>query len=227
MAAEEEKLSEQALVDLKSVIWSASNTSEDVRRWHDQGFILCERESLRFGLRQRSGGPCGILTPVQAWMLCDLMFGFSSKQTVGEVEGLHPTSERARLALARSLAVVLCRAAPDSPLGTEEAFGSWSELEAKGSDIDVVLVIPNAAPFPPEAPAAHFRLRRVRGLAAVTETMLSMLGTLEAASGVMQYLYSLLLTRGPARVREEMDDTEALVGRCVPCAMPCAFTSCA
>jgi hypothetical protein len=47
----------------------------DVQRWHAQGFAFADTSDCTFGLTQAYGGPCGVLAPVQAFVLKELLFG--------------------------------------------------------------------------------------------------------------------------------------------------------
>jgi hypothetical protein len=48
--------------------------ADDVARWFGNGFVFSEYEGTGFGLLQDSGGPCGVLAAVQAFVLRFLLF---------------------------------------------------------------------------------------------------------------------------------------------------------
>ncbi|XP_044741181.1 ubiquitin carboxyl-terminal hydrolase MINDY-3 [Chrysoperla carnea] len=58
--------SKRDLQELQFILWGRICSNETFRRWA-QGFIFSETEPT--ALEQRSGGPCAILAPVQAYML--------------------------------------------------------------------------------------------------------------------------------------------------------------
>lgn len=59
------------------LLFGTAPVAEDVARWYQQGVDFADDDaSCRFpiGLKQRNGGPCGILASIQAWMLRLCMF---------------------------------------------------------------------------------------------------------------------------------------------------------
>lgn len=70
-------LDEGTLFSLRELLFGdlATANPEDVRRWYNQEFAFAEEEGATFGLKQRSGGPCGVLAAVQGYVLYRLVFG--------------------------------------------------------------------------------------------------------------------------------------------------------
>lgn len=61
---------------LLSLIHGPRVVEDDMCRWFSQGFTFCE--SPNFGLKQGSGGPCGVLAVVQSEILKRLFFNMQS-----------------------------------------------------------------------------------------------------------------------------------------------------
>lgn len=47
--------------------------------WSTQSFTFCDIAKLKFGLVQKKGGPCGVIASVQAYVLLELLFKYSSE----------------------------------------------------------------------------------------------------------------------------------------------------
>ena len=61
---------------LRELVWPIGTLSaNDIQRWHNQGFVFNDELGGRFGLKQSSGGPCGVLAAVQAFMVKYMAFG--------------------------------------------------------------------------------------------------------------------------------------------------------
>ena len=58
-------LSDAAFAELRSLVFGGMASAADKVRWHSQGFVFSDVPGARFGLQQRSGGPCGVLSTVQ------------------------------------------------------------------------------------------------------------------------------------------------------------------
>jgi hypothetical protein len=68
---------------------------EDMARWYTQGFVFCAQPC--FGLRQGSGGPCGVLAAVQAELVREMLFPGDPAQEQGVGQGGAPSVERSVL----------------------------------------------------------------------------------------------------------------------------------
>lgn len=56
---------------MQRVLFGPSPDSADIERWKAQKF--CFSKSVPFALEQSHGGPCGVLAPVQAWLMVELL----------------------------------------------------------------------------------------------------------------------------------------------------------
>jgi hypothetical protein len=65
-----EEMQEERLRAVAELLWGTGLESGDIGRWYAQGFAF----ATPFGLRQLSGGPCGILAAVNGFLLCRLLF---------------------------------------------------------------------------------------------------------------------------------------------------------
>lgn len=94
--------------DITSILFGASPDPDDVRRWADEGFVFSA--AVPWGLRQRQGGPCAVLAPVQAFLIAELL-------AVSSV--FDATPEQCQEALVGALALILWHARPST---TSPAF---------------------------------------------------------------------------------------------------------
>jgi hypothetical protein len=74
--------------------------------WH-QGLHFCDNEDMRFGLIQRKGGPCGVIAPIQAFLLVELLFSSPPLGGSNAEKLLNPSDDRRRESLCKVLAEML------------------------------------------------------------------------------------------------------------------------
>lgn len=74
--SDSETLSTELQRELDLLLFGSAPDTQDVTRWQGQGFTFSN--SIPFGLTQLYGGPCGILAPVQAYVLKYLVFETSN-----------------------------------------------------------------------------------------------------------------------------------------------------
>lgn len=224
MSGEAAPLGDGTLAELKNALWG-DLTGDDVGRWYRQELVFSSNPETQFGLRQRSGGPCGVLAAVQGYVLAKLLFGVDLSEVRSRVEAaasgsasaagaggaaatptvgglpiadpekaLHPTADALFGALAHAL-----------------AFVCW---QAGGSTTArIVLCEESALPISPDTPAAALTVYTFTDLDEATAFVFSVMPQFHSASGVVLLVYSLLLSRGLARVREDADEPTALVAR--------------
>ena len=170
-----------------------------VSRWRTQGFLFSANPRTRFGLTQTAGGPCGVLAPVQAWILLRLLFGGAAGAPGGDRAPspavvamnddipLSPTQAQQDEALVWALTNVITRCAPKG--GAAQGFALVSGDEHS------------------------LHLTRVGRIEEVTAFWTSHLPQLHSPLGVLPFVYSVLLTRGLEQLRADMDDPSSfLVG---------------
>jgi hypothetical protein len=90
--------------------------------WSQQGFFFSAEEGLRYGLVQRTGGPCGVLAALQAHIIKWLAAAYSSADGADGADTLpawfNPSTEAQRAALIDALADLLWRCAESGESGT-------------------------------------------------------------------------------------------------------------
>lgn len=179
--------------------------ASDVQRWRQQGFVFSAAPRTRFGLTQTAGGPCGVLAPVQAWILRRLLFGgVVPANQLGSDVPVSPTPQEQDEALVWALTTILERALPAPAAAQAAQPPTFVLVSLSGS--------PAADP-----PSLH--VTRVHSSAEVSSFWQSHLAQLHSPMGVLTFVYSLLLTRGVATVRGDMDDSGSfLVGNFGHCA---------
>lgn len=86
---------------LLELLWGSAGSYEDAFRLWSQGFVFSESEPS--ALSQRCGGPCGVLAPIQAYLLKTLI-AESSIATFGDL-----TAEKCKALLVTALCQVLTK----------------------------------------------------------------------------------------------------------------------
>jgi len=188
-------------------------TAEDQLRWYQQGFRLARHEGYPCGLLQSSGGPCGILATIQAFLLCEVVFGVSAfnakRDTSTKVvlesgcgANLHklattPT-DIAENALAGAIAFAIWQAATNVKGSGVGYLVSLSDLDSLRQGVTCEgLFVSSYSTF--------------EDLRIGCKDALKMFST---DSGVMLFLYSLLLSRGIETISSvDMDEPGPLVAR--------------
>lgn len=149
----------------------------DVQRWRTQGFNFCEQLDLRFGLKQLYGGPCGILAPVQAFMMKILLF--DKKCASPQVDKVVACSDEVILdALLSSLAHIIFR--------SNRGASSYVLVHGDSGDTLQSEVVRGGENDIKEWFARHTKC-------------------LQSAIGVLAFVYSVCLTRGVDTVKSDMD----------------------
>ena len=181
------KLSTSDAASLKDLLF-AKQGGRQPASWI-QGFFFSQEHELEYGLVQREGGPCGILAAVQAHVL---------KQLVGKTGG-HPTGiarEQQRNALCKGLSaaiwqvrgekasVSVVKCSIDGGVGTSTAGMSFDEL---------------------------LRAARVESAESVEDVERLVADSLRQweeprGQGVCMFVLSLLISRGIAETRGDMDE---------------------
>jgi len=193
----ESQISTEDFEALRRVLFGEMLEENDVERWEQQSFEFCEGEGPLWGLKQRHGGPCGVLAAVQGFLLCEV-FGELKRDARGLSNDVSSTAggdgvqDGARMfaVLARALTTMLTNALPE---GTSTfRLVKWrsalqvSEVDPAASRVSSVTL--------PDVHAVN------RWLAADDGKQLRQPGA------VLSFVASLLLTRGLATVQEDMDD---------------------
>lgn len=162
-------VSSEMLRELDLLLFGVNPEPLDVTRWQSQGFTFSK--SIPCGLVQLHGGPCGILAPVQAFVLKFLLFDNAPTLT--------PDPQQAKAALVSALSFCLA-----------QARSSQNVYVVLGDSLSALQIHTCANPD------------EVRG---VLDARMAMF---ESPIGVLLFVYSLLLTRGIAVVKSDMDQSE-------------------
>ena len=154
------------------------------------GFTFRER-GLLCGLRQREGGPCGVLAVVQAFVLRELLRGSDGADARPLLDC---SREEAGAALVAALSHII-----------------WS---ARVGRLATVAGCRSAELPPLHAAAGELSVSQCSGAAEVSAAVRANIGAYIRADGpgVPLLLYSLALTRGLAMVAKDADFPTALIG---------------
>ena len=227
----------------KGIMWGMDLEEGDVLRWFNQGFVFrCVHASLpsfsrahracpslspllpafsnvpgvEMGLRQRNGGPCGVLAPVQARVLMHLYFEkpvdmlslpspvlstpLLSASSTGSVSGADggeyalpvPSVAERRTALVYALSTIILQAGKRTP-GTPPCAIVVQHAPADGT------------PCTHTSPAADFTLQSFTDLASVMAFVTANLPQFETPAGVMLLVMSAVFSRGVDQVKASPD----------------------
>lgn len=161
---------------------------EDIRRWYLQGFRFCS--SPPFGLRQGQGGPCGILAVVQAEILIGILYNSNHPDGTSALPQVS-TSDLHRI-LATAFVNILFRASYTS---TVKIVDTKSDLGFNGSFRNLLVY-----EFDSKISLYSYLLENIADF--------------EATTGCMLFLLSLLCTRSPDVITNDMDDPNGtLIGQ--------------
>jgi len=187
---------------IKEVVWgggidpSERSVAEVLRRWA-QGFSFSEAEPT--ALVQTKGGPCGVLAPVQGYLMKNLLFPSEARQAeLTAAGGGWQGCTIMGSVLAWSLADILMQVTAQP-----------------GSSADVIVAVAGgggegAAAF--DDLHAQIRYRKLQGRAAVEAELMELAPLLSGPNGVLLFLYSCIATRGTATVTDDLGiDVEPLV----------------
>lgn len=160
--------------------------------------------------RQESGGPCGVLAAVQAFLACRLLFGvdFSAASDLKKPSG--PTAGVADLQLAPAHF-------HNDALAEAVAFVMWQCVTNKEHGHAFwVTCSPAELPVGPETPASSYSVTQCSSFTELSSAVAASIsdGSLASSSGTMLLVYSLLLTRGIETIqKQDMDEPVPLVAR--------------
>ena len=216
------------------LLFGPSALPEDVVRWHHQGLSFANPTPATppFVLAQSSGGPCGVLTALQGYLLHVLLHAASGEPAAAP--GLEPW----RLPLAATLysnprrvktppPTLEAMAALPAPFFTTAlvhavAWLIWQSRPSPTAPARLVLAAhPESlrdAPLPPGAPAESYVTVSFPDFSSL-EACIAGAGApqLHSDSGVLLVVLSLLLTRGVDVITGDMDEPSPLVGRFGAC----------
>ena len=193
-----------------------SSSTEDRLRWYQQGFRFAHGEGLLpCGLLQSTGGPCGILATIQAFLLCELVFGVSAfDASRRDVKTSAVIGEAGCGSNLNKLASTTHEAA-DNALAGSLAFAIWQAATAeRGSGVAQLVTLSSSELLRPGASGVPLSCTAYRSYADLRNGCRNMLNVFRSDSGVMLLVYCLLLSRGVETIsRTDMDEPGPLVAR--------------
>uniref|UniRef100_A0A6A7GB45 Ubiquitin carboxyl-terminal hydrolase MINDY n=1 Tax=Hirondellea gigas TaxID=1518452 RepID=A0A6A7GB45_9CRUS len=179
------ELDKPTLASLDNLLFGSQPNPQDVERWHTQGFMFSEHSNLPFGLIQLYGGPCGILAPIQAYILRDMIFSPNRIQSFQNNDvPLRPNNAQRSEALVRTLSDIIVRSA--------------------SSDEYIVLLTSDGE-----------RILRTPSVNAINirAFISSNMSSFHSKIGVLLFIYTVILNRGIKQVLADIDDPQPLVQR--------------
>mmetsp|Transcript_13542 Transcript_13542/g.12259 ORF Transcript_13542/g.12259 Transcript_13542/m.12259 type:complete len:586 (-) Transcript_13542:550-2307(-) len=179
---------------LESVIYKNGGASnEDMIRWFNQGFTFCEYP--KFGLKQCSGGPCGILAAIQAELIQYLFFEFYSDY-IDDINNLDIDSEFVDIALAKAITSIILRVSSNNTVNV--AIYNENDLLDNINNLNQCNLMIISCDNDDE----------------LFETIFNYLFKFKSPLGCIIVLLSIILTKGIDNIRNDMDiPTNTLIGQ--------------
>lgn len=224
---ERPKLVSESIQEVSQLVWGPSIRPELFARW-SQGFIFSEDE--RTALIQTSGGPCAVIAPVQAFLIKNLIASYQFPQ-LREID-----STTVDQFLAAALTEILCQckqlastaghagdksssssSTEDSGSPTHQDHGPF-QIACLDDPLSLSSECPGSSPTEPDQPSStpsakdyslfhsSVRLRDFENAHSLQSHLETHLDRYKAQYGVLLFLYSVILTKGVRKVREEMGD---------------------
>ncbi|KAG4086199.1 hypothetical protein H8356DRAFT_1298013 [Neocallimastix lanati (nom. inval.)] len=174
---------------LKLVFGDTKENYQD--SWKGKRFIFNKNQNVSYGLIQEKGGPCGLISVVQAYIILHLVFKNTQYENVDE-DMLHTFSEDEKEdALINSLADIIWKS------------GEWN------NSCTIVLPSPNSLS---KNLAENLILYKVYSRDACRNFISQNLSQIQTHSFLL-LLYSTILSRGIDNVRNDMDEpNNTLIG---------------
>lgn len=183
-------------IELRRLVMGSGRTPTPLS-WKQQGFTFSNIADLGYGFIQHAGGPCGILAAVQAHLMDELLFLTPDKTSPWH----KPTKERCVHAFVRALARILWRCAATA------AEDTCAPPVAKLCTISSTTSVDRTADYIPDGATERMRIWCVSSESDLQDLIVhhAFAFTEEQGTGVLCFLYSALLSRTIAAVRDDMD----------------------
>jgi len=188
---DDDEMEKEEFDSLRQILFGAQAVVEDIKRWHQQGFVFTSDKSLThypWGLEQNYGGPCGVLAPIQAFLLHQLIFKMKVALEKEEGRPLSVTPAECQKALNEVLADILIKSTEGTPPFV------WVTALSEQS----------------------LRTVKVGTRAELLAAIVSSLKLLRSEVGVICFVYSVLLSKTPKKIMDDGDvslDAGGLVQR--------------
>ncbi|WAQ94853.1 MINY3-like protein, partial [Mya arenaria] len=215
MAEMNNKLDNGTLSEIKSLLWGNDLKDEVFSRW-TQGFVFGSDE--RTALVQYEGGPCAVIAPVQGFVVKNALFGdkpCKDHTQLSENESLDLLVQ----ALCDILVLISTNGYSVISLEEEEEpenNKSQSELSTESADCNKIDMDQSEAgqssckrsKLHVDQNVFHSRLRctKCESEASVRKCLRENISAFTGPSGVLLYLYSIVLTKGIEQIRNEVED---------------------
>lgn len=166
--------------------------------WTQQGFQF--KSFPPYSLHQKHSGPCGVVATVQAYVIYELLFGYS--RLVLDEGYLRPEIAERREALARAVANILW-----------QASNKETVLLARKCNTQVLAESVMSAVLEGDGLLEYVQLHFFQSFDPLLEYLYNFIQEIIKDGGCILFLYSLILTHGIEKIKEEMDSPEShLIG---------------
>ncbi|TRY77449.1 hypothetical protein TCAL_08015 [Tigriopus californicus] len=163
--------------------------------WWNQAFEFDGK--LKFGFRQIRGGPCGVLASVQAILLQALLFGSQLDDTTRAVDPLAPNKRERENAFVVAIASILAKCAQKTKSMVLVMPSSRTHFTGIGRYKDDAVT----------ETFSRYEFTKVKDVIRCLEENVTFF-TAPGNHGVVAFLYSVMLTRGFANIRDDMDSPD-------------------
>ncbi|TPX49613.1 hypothetical protein SeLEV6574_g01358 [Synchytrium endobioticum] len=211
MASKGMPISIYEIQKLRAIVFPGDGSSRPVvgDEWKGKGFSFWDSyKTVSYGLVQLKGGPCGLLAAVQAFVVKHLAFGDGAATRNGR---LRPTSAQCRTALVSALSEMIWQATKKKT-GEKKAIVT---LLPNGSSAETSRLL---GPCAPDGITERLELHEFGSEVAVWEFIdqnLSLFtGNGPNRYGILLFLYSVVMSRGPSVIASEMDEPDCrMIGK--------------
>lgn len=193
-------LDENVVLEVKHLLWGKNLQDDVFLRW-TQGFVFSEHEST--ALVQYEGGPCAVIAPVQGFVLKNALFSENKKDDLAQA-----SAQEATEFLNQSLCDILLHVSS----GTYSILSFNNEIEEQRdhSTNSNQLETGNSSYKASRMGHEDFHSKLRCTNCSDEETMRRIVKTNIAGfmgvSGVLLYLYSIVITKGIQQIKNEVED---------------------
>ncbi|KAJ3000161.1 hypothetical protein HDV02_000444 [Globomyces sp. JEL0801] len=186
-----QQFNNEDIKELSDILFSKTNTSSFPPEWKGKGFNFNTNPNLRYGLVQSKGGPCGLLASVQAHVIKHLCW-------VDNQNRLRPSLIKSRDALLQSLGEII-----------------W---KVGNGTAKLVLEDTSNSLLNEKSIAYGFAFQTFYSKESLIEALKTnktqFLHRDQEGNGIIQFLYSVILSRTIPKIKEDMDSPdECLMGK--------------
>ncbi|RUS76358.1 hypothetical protein EGW08_015888 [Elysia chlorotica] len=178
-------------IALKNIVLGSSHQRYN-DEWLLQAFTFSDMPNLKYGIVQKKGGPCGVLAAVQACLVQEMLFG--DNKVSGSFKNIS-RQDRSRM-LAYALSTILWRAG-----------GNTSAMVTIASDTNHIV---SSTKFKHDDVTEKLELYTFTTYEELSSFILQSINQFEADGrpGVIQTMYSAILSRRAHKVRADFDVPE-------------------